>query len=319
MSTTAAWSQTTLPDLRGKRALVTGAASGLGLETAIGLAVRGAEVIIADRNVAGGEAAVAAILALEPAARVSFLALDLAELAKVRAFASRLLDDGRPLDILINNAGILPPLQRRTTADGFELKFGINVLGHFALTGLLLPALLAAPAARVVWVSSLVHRNGVLNFDDLQAAARYQHQRVYNQAKLACLVLAMEMQSRLAHAGLDAAALAAHPGVARTALGASRNGQPRLTLVDRLADLGFWVAMRWFSQAPDRAARPVLIAAADPKARGGEFYGPDGLGEFAGEPKKVKPSAPALDVATRQRLWNACEQMTGVRYLALEQ
>jgi NAD(P)-dependent dehydrogenase (short-subunit alcohol dehydrogenase family) len=318
MSTTSAWSHATLPDLHGKRALVTGAASGLGFETAIGLAARGAEVIVADRNVAGGQAAVGKIRALCPQAQVSFLELDLGELARIRQFASALLDDGRPLDILINNAGILPPLQRRTTADGFELKFGINVLGHFALTGLLLPALLAAPAARVVWTSSLVHRHGVLNFDDLNAERRYEHQKAYNQAKLACLVLAMEMQARFVRAGQRASALAAHPGVARTSIGASRDGQPRLKLVDKLADLGFWIAMRWFSQDQDRGARPILIAAADAQAKGGEFYGPNGFGEFAGEPKRVKLSAPALDAVTRERLWTACEQMTAVRYRELE-
>lgn len=318
MSTTASWSQATLPDLRGRRALVTGAASGLGFETAMGLAARGAEVLIADRNVAGGQAAVERIRATLPEASVRFLELDLGELARIRSFAATLLAERRPLDVLINNAGILPPLQRRTTADGFELKFGINVLGHFALTGLLLPALLAAPAARVVWISSLVHRNGKLNFDDLHAERRYEHQRVYNQAKLACLVLASETQARFARAGVAAVSLAAHPGIARTALGASRNGQPRLTLVDKLADIAFWIAMRWFGQEQDRGTRPILIAAADPAAQGGEFYGPGGFGEFAGEPRRVKLSAPALDPAVRERLWAACEQMTGVRYAELE-
>lgn len=318
MSTTVAWSVATLPDLRGKRALVTGAASGLGLETAIGLAARGAEVIVADRNVDGGRAAVERIRALLPQAGVQFAELDLGELARIRGFAAALLADGRPFDILVNNAGILPPLQRRTTADGFELKFGINVLGHFALTGLLLPALLAAPAARVVWTSSLVHRQGKLNFDDLHGERRYDHQGAYNQAKLACLVLAMETQARFERAGVKAAALAAHPGIARTPLGASRKGQPRLTLVDKLADVALWIAMRWFGQEQDRGARPILVSTAADTARGGEFYGPDGFGEFSGEPKRVKPSAPALDPATRQHLWTACEQMTGVRYLQLE-
>ncbi|MDP9141501.1 MAG: oxidoreductase [Pseudomonadota bacterium] len=317
-STTVAWSQANLPDLHGKRALVTGAASGLGLETALGLAARGAEVIIADRNVAGAKAALAQITALHPQAQVSIRELDLGDLALIRRFASELLADARPLDILINNAGILPPLQRRTTADGFELKFGINVLGHFALTGLLLPALLAAPAARVVWTSSLVHRHGKLNFDDLNAERRYDHQAAYNQAKLACLVLAMEMQQRFIQAAVAATALAAHPGIARTSIGASRNGQPRLNIVDKLADLAFWIAMRCFGQEQDRGARPILVAAADANARGGEFYGPDGFSEFSGEARRVKLSPPAQDPATRQRLWAACEQMTGVRYRELE-
>ncbi len=308
------WCQTRLADLSGRRALVTGAASGLGFETARGLAACGAQVILADRNVDGGHAALARIRDQLPTAALEFRALDLADLASVRGFATALLGDGRPLDIVVNNAGILPPLQRRTSVDGFELKFGINVLGHFALDGLLLPALCASPAARVVWVSSLVHRHGRLDFSDLHAQHRYTPQRAYNQAKLACLVLALELQQRAQAAGSRLAALAAHPGVARTALGASRAGQPRRRLSDHLADAAMWAAMRYCGQEQDRGARPLLYAAAGADALGGEFWGPDGWGEMAGAPRRVRPSPPALDAMTRQRLWAACEQMTGVRY-----
>ena len=308
------WSRQHLADLSGKRALVTGAASGLGFETASGLAARGAEVILADRNVVGGRAAVERIRAQLPVARRSFREIDLADLGSVRRFAAALCEDRRPLDILVNNAGILPPLERRTTADGFELKLGINVLGHFALDGLLLPALLAARSPRVVWVSSLVHRHGKLDFDDLNAERRYDPQRAYNQAKLACLVLAMELQQRARVAGGRLVALAAHPGVARTALGDSRKGQPRRRITDHLADAAMWAVMKYFGQDQDRGARSILYAAAGADAVGGEFYGPAGFGEMAGDPRRVQPSQPALDPETRRRLWKACEAMTGVSY-----
>jgi NAD(P)-dependent dehydrogenase (short-subunit alcohol dehydrogenase family) len=308
------WCSKNLPDLSGKHALVTGAAGGLGYETAVGLASRGARVILADINKEGGNAAVERIRAQLPQARVEFRALDLADLASVRGFANAFSAATGPLDILVNNAGILPPLQRRTTKDGFELKFGINVLGHFALTGLLLPSLLKSPAARVVWVSSLVHRHAQIDFDDLQAERSYAPQRAYNQAKLACLILALELQGRAEAAGVRIAGLAAHPGVAKTPLGDSRKGQARQGLTDHLTDFAFWVAMNIFSQPQDRGALPILQAAAAAAAKGGEFYGPDGFGEMRGLPTRVQASKPALDPQVRRRLWAECERLTGVTY-----
>lgn len=307
-----AWIAANLPDLSGKRALVTGGAGGLGFETAAGLAHKGAQIIVADINAQGGEAAAQKILASGGSAE--FLALDLADLSAIRGFAQQFNARGQPLDILINNAGILPPLQRRTTRDGFELKFGINVLGHFALTSLLLPSLRASAAARVVWVSSLVHARAKLDFDDLQSERDYLHQRVYDQAKLACLVLAMELQERSRAHGWNLSSLAAHPGIARTGLGDSRRSQQRTRLVDHLADIGFWFAMRWLSQDQALGALSILRAAAAADAVGGEFYGPDGFGEFAGMPKRVQVSPPARDPAVRQRLWQECERLTGVSY-----
>ena len=315
--TTLQWCAQHLPDLTGKRALITGAASGLGLATAAGLASRGAQMILADRNIEGGKAAVAQIRAQTPTARVKFRALDLTSLAGIASFGKLIAGDGAPLDILINNAGILPPLVRRETADGFELKFGINVLGHFALTGQLLPALQRACAARVVWVSSLVHRHAKIDFDDLNATRSYEPQRAYNQAKLACLMLAMELHQRTADAGSTIMGVAAHPGVARTALGDARSGETRKRLRDHLEAAAFWMAMNWFAQAPDRGALPILHAAASDGVSSGEFFGPDGFAEMAGAPKRVKLSKPALDAAQRQRLWSACEQLTGLRYPSL--
>jgi NAD(P)-dependent dehydrogenase (short-subunit alcohol dehydrogenase family) len=308
------WCRANLPDLTGKRALVTGAASGLGYETAAGLAMRGAQVLLADINKEGGRAAIERIRARTPQADVEFHALDLADLASIRGFAGALNAGNRPLDILVNNAGILPPLQRRTTKDGFELKFGINVLGHFALTGLLLPSLLKSAAPRVVWVSSLVHRHAQLDFGDLNAERSYAPQRAYNQAKLACLMLALELQARAQAAGIRLSALAAHPGVARTAIGDSRKGQKRRGIADRLTDFAFWIAMNVFSQPQDRGALPILYAAAATGAVSGGFYGPDGFGEMRGMPTRVRPSAPALDPGQRGRLWTDCERLTGVRY-----
>ncbi|MGH8456177.1 MAG: oxidoreductase [Stenotrophobium sp.] len=315
--TTLQWCAQNLPDLGGKSALVTGAASGLGYETAAGLASRGARVILADRNVEGGHAALARIREQVPGTQVEFCQLDLSDLAKIRRFAEEYSADGLPLDILVNNAGILPPLQRRVTADGFEMKFGINVLGHFALDGLLLENLRRSAAPRVVWVSSLVHRHAKIDFDDLQAEHSYEPQRAYNQAKLACLILAMELQARAEKSGGHIASVAAHPGVAKTSLGDSRKGQVRRGLMDRLTDFAFWLAMNVFSQSPGQGALSILYAAAASKAQGGGFYGPDGFGEMRGDPVPVKLSQPALDPALRQRLWEECERLTGVNYETL--
>ena len=311
---TVAWANARLPSLDGRRALVTGAASGLGYETALGLAARGAEVILADRNVEGGRAALGRIREQLPQALVEFRQIDLAELAQIRAFARALEGERRALDVLVANAGILPPLQRRTTVDGFELKFGINVLGHFALVGGLLGSLQRSTSPRVVWVSSLVHRQAQIDFDDLNAETRYAPQRAYNQAKLACLMLALETQARAQAAGSRLQVLAAHPGVAKTALGDSRNGQPRRGVVDHLTDVAFNIAMRFFSQPQGEGARPILHAAAATDARGGEFYGPDGFGEMRGAPTRVTASKLALDAGARARLWTECEAMTGAVY-----
>ena len=310
----AAWCQAYLPDLQGRRFLITGAASGLGFETAAGLASRGAQVILADCNVEGGRAAAAQILARAPLASVEFLPLDLADLGAVRQCAAALLAQGQPLDGLVNNAGILPPLQRRTTRDGFELKFGINVLGHYALTGLLLPLLKKRAAARVVWVTSLVHKRAEIDFADLQGSRHYAPQRAYNQAKLACLMLALQLDARARDAGLSLQGIAAHPGVARTPLGDSRKGQARHGLHDHLTDMAFWLAMRFFSQSQAQGALPILHAVAAEEAVGGGFYGPDGWAEMRGAPTAVQPSSAALDAELRQKLWLACEQLTGVAY-----
>jgi NAD(P)-dependent dehydrogenase (short-subunit alcohol dehydrogenase family) len=309
----ARWTETDIPTLTGKRALITGAASGLGYEVAIALAKHGAQVIVADRNIEGGRAACEKIHDTVPAAQVEFRPIDLADLSVIRSFAESITDGSEPLDLLINNAGILPPLERRATRDGFELKFGINHLGHFALTGLLMPVLKRSPQPRVVTVSSLVQGWGKIQFDDLQLERHYDPQLAYNQAKLACLMFSLELASRCKAAGSMVRSMAAHPGVARTSIGEVRKTEARKHLRDYLETLSFNFAMRFMGQSADRGALPILYAATSPAATSGGFYGPDGFGQASGYPTAVKPSAAAADPLARQRLWEISEQLTGVR------
>ncbi len=310
----ARWTETDIPSLTGKRALITGAASGLGYEVARALAQHGAGVIVADRNVDGGKAACDRIRASAPQSQVEFRPLDLADLSLIRSFAGSIVGEDEPLDILINNAGILPPLERRTTRDGFELKFGINHLGHFALTSLLIPALKRSKAPRVVTVSSLVQGWGKIHFDDLQLEHHYEPQLAYNQAKLACLMFALELATRCKVAGSPLMSLAAHPGVARTAIGEVRKTETRKHIRDYLETFAFNFAMRFLGQSADRGALPILFAATSPDAVSGGFYGPDGIGQASGYPKRVPPSPAASDPLARQRLWEISEKLTGTRF-----
>jgi NAD(P)-dependent dehydrogenase (short-subunit alcohol dehydrogenase family) len=294
-----------------RRALVTGAASGLGFETARALAAQGFEVVLADRDAPGGVVAVARIRTDNPQARVEFRALDLANLDEVRRFAAHF--EG-PLHVLVNNAGILPPLQRAQTGDGHELAFGIAHLGHFALTGLLLPALRRSGGARVVAVTSLVYRQARIAFDDLAATQRYEAYEAYKQSKLAVLLFALELEERARKAQLPLQSLAAHPGVARTAIGAAREREQPRRLRDRLEMWAFRAAMRWASQSAAEGARPIVHAATAPEARGGELYGPGGFQQWTGAPIRLKPATVATDPARRRRLWDVSEQMTGIRW-----
>lgn len=304
---TVAWCAEHLPRLDGKTALVTGAASGLGFETALGLGSLGAAVWLCDRNVSGGEQAVQRIRTVCPNAVLQFVALDLGDLNAVGRFARQRAPE--QVDILVNNAGLLPPLQRATTVDGHELKFGINVLGHFALTEGLMRRLRASTAPRVVWVSSLVHRRAQIDFDDLNATRHYDPQGAYNQAKLACLMLAVELHHRSRDTMPHLTAVAAHPGVAKTAISHSRDGQARRGLRDHLTDAALWLAMNLFSQPQDHGARCILHAAASDTVDGGDFWGPDGFAEMRGQPTRVALSKMAKSINQRQRLWTACETL----------
>jgi NAD(P)-dependent dehydrogenase (short-subunit alcohol dehydrogenase family) len=294
------WSAADIPDQTGRVAVVTGANAGLGYETARALAAAGAHVVLACRNLDKAAAAEARIRAGHPSARLEVCALDLADLAGVRAFAARLADRHPVVDLLVNNAGIMA-VPHGVTADGFERQFGTNHLGHHALTGLVLPAVLAAPAGRVVTVSSLGHRAGRIAFDELMGERRYWRWPAYFQSKLANLLFTAELQRRLAAAGAPAIAVAAHPGGSVTELGhESRIQYAVFSLFQPLM------------QSAAMGALPTLRVATDPAVRGGEYYGPGGLGETTGPPVLVSPSRAARDTAVAARLWEVSSALTGV-------
>ncbi len=297
------------PDLSGRIALVTGASSGLGLEAARGLALVGARVLLACRSPERGERAAADILAADSGATLELVELDLASLASVRAAAVRVLERERRLDLLVNNAGLMA-LPRLETADGFEMQLGVNHLGHFALTGLLLPALLSAPAARIVTVSSLMHRRGAIRLDDPHSRRGYGRWSAYSASKLANLLFTFELQRRLAASGERAMAVACHPGYADTPLqtaGAKREGA-------RFKAGFMGIAARLFGQNAAAGSLPTLFAAASPDVKGGDFIGPSGLFQLRGSPRKVAPHEKALDADAARALWAFSEESTGVEY-----
>jgi NAD(P)-dependent dehydrogenase (short-subunit alcohol dehydrogenase family) len=305
----AQWTAANIPSQDGKLAIVTGANSGLGFRTARGLAQAGATVVLACRDVYRAEDAKRRILAEAPRAKVETRTLDLASLGSTRKFADDFVAEGRLLDLLINNAAVMATPRRQTTADGFELQFGVNYLGHFALTGLLLPALMSAKAARIVTVASIAHKRGAISFDDLNLERSYRPWKAYSQSKLANLMFALELDRRLKQAGAPVMSVAAHPGVSRTSLVA--NSDPgRRSLVKLVMQLG----VDWFAQSDSVGALPILFAATSPAAQAGAYYGPDGFREMRGYPVEVWPARQACDVSAAGRLWEAAEALTGVRW-----
>ena len=301
------WTAANIPDQTGKFAIVTGT-GGLGYETALELASRGAEVVLAGRNRTKGERAIAAIRAEVPSAKISFEELDLADLASIAALAERMKSSHRALDILVNNAGVMSPPERKTSADGFELQFGTNHLGHFALTAHLLPLLRAAQKPRVTTVSSGMHRIGQINFDDLQFEKKYRPAAAYGQSKLANLMFAFELQRRSDAKGWGLLSNAAHPGYALTSLIPNGPGTKGLNYqFSRLLAL-------FLSQSPAEGALPTLFAATAAEARPGGYYGPNGTLELIGTPGIARSSRRAQDEATAQRLWDVSEQLTGVTF-----
>jgi NAD(P)-dependent dehydrogenase (short-subunit alcohol dehydrogenase family) len=303
----------TAPGLR--RVLVTGAASGIGLETSLELARRGDHIIVADRDVAGGEAAVRRMI--DAGGSAEFRELELADLFRIRRFATEELARGQPLDVLINNAGLMPPMVRATTEDGFELEFGVAHLGHFALTGLLLPALVRSDRPRVVGVSSIAHATGRVDLDDLQLERGYSASGAYSATKLACLMFALELHRRASAAGSQLISIAAHPGISRTPIAAGWEREDRRRWWDRFERFGYRLSMRLLSQTAAEGARSLVYAATESSVLGGGYYGPTGFGQMGGVPGPVQPSRKALDPAVAARLWEASEQLTGVRYEAL--
>ena len=293
------WTSDNIPDLTGKIAVVTGANRGIGYETARALAAKHATVILACRNKPSGEAALREVLQQHPDAKAEVLLIDLADLASIRSFWDQFTARYDRLDILVNNAGIMmPPFAK--TKDGFESQFGINHLGHFALTGLLLDCIIHTPRARVVTVSSGGHRFGRIDFDNLNAERGYDPNQAYAQSKLANLLFTRELQRRFDAAMLEAIAVAVHPGWTKTDLPVH---WPMVRLLNP-----------FIGQPPWMGALPSLHAATAPNVRGGEYYGPDGWLGLDGYPTKVQPSAASQDAVVAARLWEVSEQLTGVSY-----
>ena len=302
----AKWTVDEMPRQDGRVAVVTGT-GGLGFEVALALARAGAEVVIAGRDPRKGVDAVSRIQSDVPTAKVSFELLDLASLASVARFAERLRADQQRIDLLVNNAGVMVPPERQETADGFELQFGTNHLGHFALTGHLLPLLRASDVARVVSVSSVAARSGSIDWADWNASASYSAMPVYARSKIACLMFAFELQRRSAAAGWDITSIAAHPGVSRTEL--LHNGPGRGSVHSRVRSL-----LPFLFQPAAQGALPLLFAATSPDARAGGYYGPDRLSETRGHPAEVKIPSQALDGAASGQLWTLSADATGVRF-----
>ncbi len=300
------WNAGDIPDQTGRVAIVTGANSGLGLVTARELARAGAKVVIACRDTTKGDRAEAEIQAQVPGADLDVRALDLADLASVRGFVARLTGEHDSIDLLINNAGVMAP-PRRLTVDGFESQFGTNHLGHFALTGLLLPTLMSAPKPRVVTLSSSAHRIGKMNFDDLQGERHYNNWRAYGQSKLSNLLFCFELARRATAAGTGLLSVAAHPGYAATNLqfaGPSAFYEKAIMAVTN----------RVLAQSADMGALPTLYGATVADLPSGTFVGPEGFLEQRGHPHIVTAISRAYNESDWRRLWEISEEMTGVTY-----
>jgi NAD(P)-dependent dehydrogenase (short-subunit alcohol dehydrogenase family) len=290
------WDITDIPDQSGRTAVITGANTGLGYETAAALAAKGARVVLAVRTLDKGKAAADLIVRANPGADVSVQELDLTSLHSIEEAAHELRSGLDQLDLLINNAGVMMT-PRSTTKDGFELQFGTNHLGHFAFTGHLLDLLVSTPLSRVVTVSSLGHRMGRIRFDDLQSERRYTRAGAYGQSKLANLLFTYELQRRLSDT--DTIAIAAHPGGSSSELA-------------RHLPSAVQLAFRPFEQSAELGALPTLRAATDPNASGGDYYGPGGFAELRGYPEVVESNGRSHDVDVARRLWAASEELTGV-------
>ncbi|MBE1551338.1 NAD(P)-dependent dehydrogenase (short-subunit alcohol dehydrogenase family) [Mycobacterium sp. OAS707] len=297
------WTAADVPDQTGRVAIVTGANSGLGFDTAAVLAGKGAHVVLAVRNLAKGNEAADRIRSKNPNAEVSLQELDLTSLDSIRNAADQLRADYPLIDLLINNAGVMYVPTRETTKDGFEMQFGTNHLGAFALTGQLLDNLLPVEGSRVIAVSSVGHRIlARIHFDDLQLERRYNRVEAYGQSKLANLLFTYELQRRLAAKGTPTIAAVAHPGLSDTEL---------MRHLPSFIPPFLW---RSFMQPAAMGALPILRVATDPDVQGGQYYGPDGIGETRGHPKLVESSGQSHDEDLQRRLWTVSEELTGVTF-----
>lgn len=302
------WTAADVPDQQGRTVVITGGNIGIGFETAQALAQRGATVVLACRNPGRATDAQARIAAAAPAANVSTLPLDLASLASIRQAAETLRASHPRIDVLINNAGGMRH-DHSLTEDGFESTLATNHLGPFAFTGLVIERLLTTPGSRVVTVSSIGHRRGTINFDDLHFQHGYRYSTAYFQSKLANLMFTYELQRRLGVAGASTIAVAAHPGNARTEFGRELPAPARAVLSPHMRAFTSWLL-----QSPQMGALPTLRAATDPHVRGGEYYGPPGRAQFTGYPARVESTTRSHDTAAQRRLWQESEQLTGVSY-----
>jgi len=297
--------QAEIPSQLGKTAVVTGSTGGLGYETVLALARAGADIILAGRDDRKGQSALDTISREVIGARIRYEHLDLASLASIADFAQR-MQVRQSLDLLINNAGVMALPRRQTTADGFEMQFGTNYLGHFALTARLMPLLRRSSGPRVVSVSSLAHRTGSIDFGDLQGTRLYSPWKAYGQSKLACLMFALELQRRSDAAGWNLTSNVAHPGFSRTNLFASGPGGLLSVATD--------FAAPFFGHSAADGARPILFAATSPQAKPGGYYGPGGFGELRGAPAPALIMPRARDAATAARLWDVSEKLTGTSF-----
>jgi NAD(P)-dependent dehydrogenase (short-subunit alcohol dehydrogenase family) len=306
------WGSADIPDQHGNHAVITGATSGIGYETALALAGRGASVVLAARDETKAREAIERIRKKHPAATLEFIQLNLADLASVQAFVATFRERFGALQLLVNNAGVMAT-PFRTTADGFELQFGTNHLGHFALTIELLPALLQASNARIVTVSSINHRFGKIAWERLDSRHGYDRWDAYAQSKLANLLFAYELQRRLAASEARAISVACHPGFAATNLqfvGPAMDGS-------RL-QLAFWKLARLAAQSAAAGALPTLYAATAPDVNGCDYIGPTGIGQLRGTPGKLASNERSHDLADAKRLWELSEQLCNVSYEASE-
>lgn len=305
------WIATDIPDQTGRLAVVTGT-GGLGFEYALALAQAGAHVIIAGRNAQKGREAVTKIQAKVPRASIRFEELDLANLKSVADFTVRMQKQSDSLDLLINNAAVMRPPKRVETKDGFELQFATNYLGHFALTAQLMPLLGRGADARVVTLSSIASRNGLINLDDLQALKNYDPMSVYSQSKLACLMFAFELQRRSEAGNWGVTSIAAHPGISRTELLYNAPG--------RWSVSGLMRSCLWFLLQPaSQGALPILFAATSPQAIAGGYYGPANFSETRGLPAEAAIPKQALDLKTASLLWETSEKLADVMFAPFDQ
>jgi NAD(P)-dependent dehydrogenase (short-subunit alcohol dehydrogenase family) len=303
------WKPDDMPDLSGKTIVVTGGNSGIGYEAAVQFARKNANVVLACRSIPKAQGAADAITASQSGAKVEVMELDLSSLASIRSFADAFHQRHPQLQVLCNNAGVMA-IPYRQTVDGFEMQFGTNHLGHFALTGLLLDRLLGSEGSRVVNVSSSAHRMGSIRFDDLQWKNNYRKWPAYGQSKLANLLFTFELQRRLDHAGAKTMSVACHPGYAATNLQSAGPRMQGSSLMESVMALGNSL----FAQNAAMGALPTLYAATSPEVHGGDYIGPDGLAELWGHPTKVGCNAAARDAANAAKLWESSEQLTDVHY-----